>query len=138
LKYKVVCFEHLKSWHRNRWCGSTTSPFITMLRLSLPLIALGGALLPFASSSAAAAASFNSFSFTTHRTASPSTGPTVVNDPTRDIRLDAVTTANGTTYRLFEVVTGAKILENDPYTAANGQTYGILNSGRISLPAWAI
>lgn len=76
------------------------------------------------------AASFNSFSFTTNRTASPPTGPNLLNDPSRDIRLDSVTTSNGQVYSVFELVSGAKILQNDTYNAANGQVYGILNSGR--------
>lgn len=101
-----------------------------MPRLPLPLIAIAGALLTVGSAHQASAASFSSFSFSTNSTASPPGGPNVLNDPTRDIRLDSVTTANGITYSLFEVVTGAKILQNDTYIAANGQTYGILNSGR--------
>jgi hypothetical protein len=101
-----------------------------MTRHFLSLLALAGVSVSLLPSTGARAASFSSFSFTTNRTASPSTGPNVVNDPTRDIRLDSVTTSSGNTYSIFELVSGAKILQNDTYTAANGQTYGILNSGR--------
>lgn len=102
-----------------------------MTRHFLPLIAFAGVVLSVLPSPEAGAASFSSFSFTTNRTASPPpSGSTLLNDPSRDIRLDSVTTSTGTTYSIFEVVTGAKILQNDTYTAANGQTYGILNSGR--------
>jgi len=105
--------------------------FIAMPRLSLLLVAVAGAFLSVLSATQASAASFSSFSFTTNRTASPPpAGSSLLNDPTRDIRLDSVTAANGTTYSVFEVVNGAKILQNDTYTAANGQTYGLLNSGR--------
>lgn len=100
-----------------------------MTRHSFSLLAFAGLVLSLVPSSEARAASFSSFSFTTNRTASPSTGPNVVNDPTRDIRLDSVTTSSGNTYSIFELVSGAKILQNDSYTAANGQTYGLLNSG---------
>lgn len=51
------------------------------------------------------------------------------NDPTKDIRLDSVD-FDGKTISQFEVVKGAKILQNDTYKAADGNTYGILNSGR--------
>lgn len=101
-----------------------------MPHLSLPLIALAGALLTVSSATQVEAASFNSFSFTTNSTASPASGLNLLNDPTRDIRLDSVSTANGSTYSVFELVSGARILQNDTYIAANGQTYGILNSGR--------
>jgi hypothetical protein len=101
-----------------------------MSRLSIASLPLAGALLCILFPIQASAASFSSFPFTTNRTASPATGPNVVNDPTRDIRLDSVTAADGTTYSVFEVVSGAKILQNDTYTLSNGQTYGILNSGR--------
>jgi hypothetical protein len=105
--------------------------FFTMNRHSLPLIAFAGVVLSALPSPEASAASFSSFSFTTNRTASPPpSGSALLNDPTRDIRLDSVTTSTGTTYSIFEVVSGAKILQNDTYPPVNGTTYGILNSGR--------
>jgi hypothetical protein len=103
---------------------------LLMARLSLASLPLVGGLLSIVAPVQASAASFSSFSFTTNRTASPATGPNVVNDPTRDIRLDSVIAADGTIYSAFELVSGAKILQNDTYTLPNGQTYGILNSGR--------
>lgn len=71
------------------------------------------------------------FSFTTNVTASPdlSGNLNLLNDPTRDILLNSVN-YGGTTVNLFEVVTGAKILQNDTYSLPDGTTYGILNSGR--------
>lgn len=101
-----------------------------MPRAFLPIAALAGASLSFLVATPADAASFSPFSFATNSTARPPTGPSVVNDPNRDIRLDSVTAASGVTYSVFEVVNGATILQNDTYTAANGLTYGILNSGR--------
>lgn len=101
-----------------------------MPRAFVPIAALAGASLSLLVATPAGAASFSPFSFATNSTASPPTGPSVVNDPNRDIRLDSVTAASGVTYSVFEVVNGAKILQNDTYTAANGLTYGILNSGR--------
>ena len=101
-----------------------------MPRFPLLITSFAGTVLAVLSVTPAGAASFSSFSFTSNQTVSPPTGPTVLNDPTRDIRLDSVKAANGTLYTLFEVVNGAKILQNDTYTTANGQTYGILNSGR--------
>lgn len=79
----------------------------------------------------AQAASFTPFPFTTNVTASPSPDPTSVllNDPTKDIRLDSVV-FGGNTISQFELVNEATILQNDTYTATNGNVYGILNSGR--------
>lgn len=79
----------------------------------------------------AQAASFVPFSFTTNVIASPnlSSNSNLLNDPTRDILLKSVE-FGGETVNLFEVVTGAKILQNNTYTLADGTTYGILNSGR--------
>ena len=115
---------------------STMTPFAPFLLRSAPLRSalvrstLAASVLPVLVTASAQAASFSAFSFTTNRTASPPTGPGLLNDPTRDVRLDSIVTTNGTVYSEFVVVNGARILQNDTYTAANGQTYGILNSGR--------
>ncbi|QMS91495.1 PEP-CTERM sorting domain-containing protein [Nostoc edaphicum CCNP1411] len=79
----------------------------------------------------AQAASFTSFSFKTNVTATPINDPTssLLNDPTRDIRLDSVE-FGGKTISSFEVVTGAEILQNDTYTLPDGNVFGVLNSGR--------
>lgn len=79
----------------------------------------------------AQAVTFVPFSFTTNVTASPPTEPAsgLLNDPTKDILLDSVVSGGNTTSR-FEVVTGARILQNDTYNLPDGTTYGILNSGR--------
>jgi hypothetical protein len=77
----------------------------------------------------AQAATFIPLTFKTNVTATPSTDPTLFNDPTRDILLNSVE-FGGNTVSQFEVVTGAKIFQNDTYTAADGNVYGILNSGR--------
>ncbi|MBN3943564.1 MAG: exosortase-dependent surface protein XDP2 [Nostoc sp.] len=79
----------------------------------------------------AQAASFTSFSFKTNVTATPINDPTssLLNDPTRDIRLDSVE-FNGKTISSFEVVTGGEILRNDTYTLPDGNVFGVLNSGR--------
>lgn len=79
----------------------------------------------------AMAASFTQFSFKTNVTASPINDPTsnLLNDPTRDIRLDSVV-FNGNTISNFEVVKQAKILQNDTYTLDDGSVLGVLHSGR--------
>ncbi len=89
------------------------------------------ALAVLAASLPAQAVTFVPFSFTTLVTASPSTDPAsgLLNDPTKDILLDSVVSGGNTT-NLFEVVTGARILQNDTYNLPDGTTYGILNSGR--------
>ncbi|WP_257209992.1 exosortase-dependent surface protein XDP2 [Nostoc linckia] len=79
----------------------------------------------------AQAASFTAFSFKTNVTATPINDPTsnLLNDPTRDIRLDSVE-FNNTTINNFEVVNQAKILQNDTYTLPDTSVFGVLNSGR--------
>ncbi|ARV62786.1 PEP-CTERM sorting domain-containing protein [Nostocales cyanobacterium HT-58-2] len=79
----------------------------------------------------AQAASFTPFSFKTNVTASPIDDPTgnLLNDPTRDIRLDSVV-FNGNTISNFEVVKQAKILQNDTYRLEDGSVLGVLHSGR--------
>jgi hypothetical protein len=86
--------------------------------------AMAASVLTMLVTASAQAASFTPFSFTTNRTASPATGPGLLNDPTRDIRLDSIVTTTGRVYSQFEVVNAARILQNDTYTAANGQTCG--------------
>jgi len=94
---------------------STTSISITSLMVAVP----------------AQAASFTAFSFKTNVTATPIHDPTsnLLNDPTRDIRLDSVE-FNNTTINNFEVVNQAKILQNDTYTLPDTSVFGVLNSGR--------
>ncbi len=94
---------------------STTSISITSLMVAVP----------------AQAASFTAFSFKTNVTATPINDPTsnLLNDPTRDIRLDSVE-FNNTTINNFEVVNQAKILQNDTYTLPDTSVFGVLNSGR--------
>ena len=89
------------------------------------------ALAVLAASLPAQAVTFVPFSFKTNVTASPPTDPAsgLLNDPTKDILLDSVV-SGGKTTNLFEVVTGARILQNDTYNLPDGTTYGILNSGR--------
>lgn len=87
-------------------------------------VALCGATSP-----SAHAASFSPFSFVTNVLASPPTGPTVNNDPTKDIKLDSVQIGTKV-YKQFEVVSGATLLQNDTYTTSLGEVFGILNSGR--------
>ncbi len=79
----------------------------------------------------AVAASFTPFSFKTNVTASPINDPTgnLLNDPSRDVRLDSVV-FNGNTINQFELVKQAKILQNDTYTLDDGSIYGVLHSGR--------
>ncbi|WP_445626876.1 exosortase-dependent surface protein XDP2 [Nostoc sp. DSM 114167] len=76
-------------------------------------------------------APFTQFSFKTNVTATPTNDPTssLLNDPTRDIRLDSVE-FSGRTISSFEVVTKAKILRNDTYILPDGNVFGVLNSGR--------
>ncbi|MBD2611272.1 MAG: PEP-CTERM sorting domain-containing protein [Nostoc sp. GBBB01] len=94
---------------------STTSISVTSLMVAVP----------------AQAASFTAFSFKTNVTATPINDPTsnLLNDPTRDIRLDSVE-FNNTTINNFEVVNQAKILQNDTYTLPDTSVFGVLNSGR--------
>lgn len=77
------------------------------------------------------AATFTPFSFQTNVTASPPTDPTsnLLNDPTKDIRLDSIVFGGGTINQ-FEVVSEAKVLRNDTYTLPDGSVYGVLHSGR--------
>lgn len=75
------------------------------------------------------AATFTSFSFKTNVTASPTSAPNLLNDPTKDIRLDSVV-FGANTISQFELVKEAKILQNDTYTAPDGSIYGVLHSGR--------
>lgn len=77
----------------------------------------------------AQASSFISFSFQTNVTATPDPAGNLLNDPTRDVRLDSVV-FNGQTISNFEVVNQAKILQNDTYTLSNGSVFGVLHSGR--------
>lgn len=77
----------------------------------------------------AQAASFTAFSFKTNVTATPDPTGNLLNDPTRDIRLDSVE-FNQQTINSFEVVNQAKILRNDTYTLADGSVFGVLHSGR--------
>lgn len=113
---------------------SSSSQTLSMQPTLLFGTSLLAATLPVLLSAPVAAASFSSFSFVTNRTATPAppSSPTLLNDPTRDIRLDSILAANGTLYQHFELVSAARILQNDTYTATNGNTYGILNSGRGS------
>lgn len=102
-----------------------------MKPFKFPAVIAGLVLSTISIPSAQAAASFVPFWFQTNVTASPDTtgNPNLLNDPTRDIRLDSVT-YNGKNYNNFEVVNGANLLQNDTYTTAGGETFGILNSGR--------
>jgi hypothetical protein len=101
-----------------------------MKPFKFPVVLAGLVLSAISIPSAKAAASFVPFWFQTNVTASPDTtnNPNLLNDPTRDIRLDSVT-YNGVTYSNFEVVNGANLLQNDTYTTG-AETFGILNSGR--------
>ncbi|BAY42509.1 hypothetical protein SAMD00079811_00860 [Scytonema sp. HK-05] len=96
---------------------ATTAAFVSIASLVTTLPAM--------------AASFTQFSFKTNVTASPINDPTgnLLNDPTRDIRLDSVV-FNGNTISNFEVVKQAKILQNDTYTLDDGSVLGVLHSGR--------
>jgi hypothetical protein len=77
------------------------------------------------------AASFTPFSFKTNVTASPINDPTgnLLNDPTRDIRLNSVE-FNRNTINNFELVNQARILQNDTYRLEDGSLLGVLHSGR--------
>jgi hypothetical protein len=75
------------------------------------------------------AASFIPFSFKTNVTASPDPTGNLLNDPTRDIRLDSVV-FNGNTISNFEVVNQAKILQNDTYSLEDGSVLRVLHAGR--------
>ncbi|ABA19740.1 hypothetical protein Ava_0114 [Trichormus variabilis ATCC 29413] len=79
----------------------------------------------------AQAATFSAFSFKTNVTATAINDPTgqLLNDPTRDIRLDSVE-FNSRKISNFEVVTEATILQNDTYTLPDGDIFGVLHSGR--------
>lgn len=88
-----------------------------------------GAFLAIVTSQSAQAASFNPFAFVTNVLASPSTGPNVNNDPTRDILLQSIL-IDGKPFNNFAVVSGAVLLQNDTYITAGGEVFGILNSGR--------
>ncbi|WP_013334386.1 exosortase-dependent surface protein XDP2 [Gloeothece verrucosa] len=94
---------------------TVTSTSITMLALIRP----------------ASAAIFTPFSFNTHVTATPASDPNsgLLNDPTRDVRLDSVE-FQGTTVTNFELVNKATILQNDTYTLADGTVAGVLHVGR--------
>lgn len=100
-----------------------------LLKSPVPAIAL--AIATVASTFPAQAASFTPFSFKTNVTASPNLGPNpnLLNDPTKDIRLDSVTIGSKTINQ-FQVVSGAKVIQNDTSTLPSGETYGIANSGR--------
>lgn len=102
-----------------------------MIKHLASVAGIAGITIASLPASSANAAVFSPFSFTTSVLASPntSTNSLLLNDPTRDILLDAVT-FDGNTYTNFIVVNGAKILQNDTYTLPSGETYGILNSGR--------
>jgi hypothetical protein len=101
-----------------------------MKPFKIPAAFVGLALIAITIPSAQSA-TFVPFWFKTNVTASPETtgNPNLLNDPTRDIRLDSVT-YNSQNYNSFEVVNSAKLLQNDTYTTAGGETFGILNSGR--------
>jgi hypothetical protein len=101
-----------------------------MKPLTIPA-ALAGLALTSITVASAQAATFVPFSYKTNVIATPDgTGnPNLLNDPTRDILLDSVT-YNGQNYSNFEVVSGANLLQNDTYTTATGEIFGILNSGR--------
>ncbi|WP_407900676.1 exosortase-dependent surface protein XDP2 [Scytonema sp. NUACC26] len=77
------------------------------------------------------AASFTPFSFKTNVTASSIDDPTgnLLNDPTRDIRLNSIE-YNRNTINNFELVNQAKILQNDTYRLEDGSLLGVLHSGR--------
>ncbi|MDF5713446.1 MAG: PEP-CTERM sorting domain-containing protein [Rhizonema sp. NSF051] len=79
----------------------------------------------------AVAATFSPFSFKTNVTATQINDPTgnLLNDPSRDVRLDSVV-FNGNTINQFELVKQAKILQNDTYTLDDGSVLGVLHSGR--------
>ena len=103
----------------------------TFKKTTEQLTVTSAALAVLAASLPAQAVTFVPFSFKTNVTASPETDPAsgLLNDPTKDILLDSVV-SGGKTTNLFEVVTGARILQNDTYNLPDGTTYGILNSGR--------
>jgi hypothetical protein len=103
---------------------------VTMRPTFLLNASIAAAAVQLLLSAPTSAASFSAFSFVTNRTATPPSSGSLLNDPTRDIRLDSILAADGTLYSSFKVVNAAKILQNDTYTATNGITYGILNSGR--------
>lgn len=103
---------------------------VTMRPTFLLNASIAAAAVQLLLSAPTSAASFSAFSFVTNRTATPPSSGSLLNDPTRDIRLDSILAADGTLYSSFEVVNAANILQNDTYTATNGITYGILNSGR--------
>jgi len=96
---------------------------------TIPAIAL--AMAAVVTTLPAQAASFTPFSFKTNVTASPnlSGNPNLLNDPTKDIRLDSVQ-YSGQTVNQFQVVSSGKVIQNDSYTLSSGETFGILNSGR--------
>lgn len=93
--------------------------------------ATSAAIAVLAASLSAQAATFIPFSFETNVTASPPTDPTsnLLNDPTKDIRLDSVVFGENTISQ-FELVKEAKILQNDTYALADGSILGVLHSGR--------
>jgi len=94
------------------------------------LLTTTGASLLFTNFSAQAA-NFQPFSFKTNVTASPSLSgnANLLNDPTRDIRLDSVE-IGGVTVNQFALVSQGRVVRNDTYfNAADGNTYGILHAG---------
>jgi len=94
---------------------------------TIPAIALAIAVV--ATTLPAQAASFTPFSFKTNVTTSSTVIPDLLNDPTKDIRLDSVQ-YGGQTVNQFQVLSSGKVIQNDTYTLPSGETYGILNSGR--------
>jgi len=98
--------------------------------ISVLLTTTGASLL--LTNFSAQAANFNPFSFKTNVTASPnlSGNANLLNDPTRDIRLDSVE-ISGVTVNQFTLVSQGTVVRNDTYfNAADGNTYGILHAGR--------
>ncbi|MEG3437488.1 exosortase-dependent surface protein XDP2 [Pannus brasiliensis CCIBt3594] len=91
-----------------------------------------GVALALVTGATASAANFLPFSFQTNVTASPNTtgNPNLLNDPTRDVRLDSVV-FNGLTVGQFDLVNSATVIRNDTYfNAADGEAYGILHAGQ--------
>lgn len=111
--------------------GESLMKTIIAKTIALAASATSISTVPLAVDLPAQAAAFVPFSFQTNVTASPVTDPTsgLLNDPTKDIRLDSVE-FNRNTISQFELVKEAKILQNDTYSLDDGSSLGVLNSGR--------
>lgn len=99
--------------------------------LTLTTTAISLSIAAVSLSLSAQAATFTPFSFLTNVTASPnlSSNPNLLNDPTRDVRLDSVD-VGGLSVTDFELVSSGRVLQNDTYVSrVDGNTYGILHSG---------